>query len=164
MAEEKIIEVAEGPSISSKLGGVERHASAVRLPVGYGVKVWIERPYDRVLAAVKEKILQEGLTIAYETDVRKFIRELSGEDFPHYTILGVWHPSWAHQALHLDLDCGLLLPLGFVVYEEADGTVVEAVDPIVLFAIPGGADLQELARSIKMKLEDIVDHVFVALD
>jgi len=165
VADERIIEVAEGPSISSKLGeGVERHASAIRLPVSYGIKVWIERPYERVLATVKEKLLQEGLVIAYEADVRKFVYNLSGANFPHYTILGVWHPTWANQALHIDLDCGLLLQCGLVVYEQPNGTVVEAVDPIVLFAIPGGADLQELARSVKMKLEDVVDHVFALLD
>ncbi|MHB0912455.1 MAG: DUF302 domain-containing protein [Armatimonadota bacterium] len=152
---DEVIEIAEGPSIC-----VESHAAAVLRESGYGVKVWIDRPHEAVLDSARRALSLEGIDVLWETDVRGLL----GEAGPRHIILGVSRADWMRRALDLDRDIGLLLPFNFAVYEEGAGTVVEAVDPISLLAVADGDDLRELARTVKQKLMDAVDHVAAGLE
>ena len=151
-----IIEVAEGPTVCAPPG---HHPTAVREESGYGMKVWVQQPYAEVLSATRRVLDEEGLEVLTEIDVRRILAEKLGAQFIHYTILGACSPAWMHQALETDIDVGLLLPCNIVIYEHEDGTIIEAVDPIALLAIAGGRELTDLARVIKAKLQDVVDHV-----
>ena len=152
----EIIEVAEGPSVCKP---AEPHAAAVQQESAYGIKVWIDKPYDEVLASTKHALAEEGLQIITETDIRKLLQNKLGIGFPHYKILGVSDPKWIHEALDLDQDIGLLIPCNMVVYEQNEGTILEAVDTIALYAIADSARLADLARLLKQKFQDVIDHV-----
>lgn len=164
MAEEckEIIEVAEGPSVCAH--PESEHPHATQQEAAYGIKVWIERPYDEVLQSTRKAIVHEGFGVVTEIDVRKLLQEKLGLAFPSYAILGVCNPKWAHQALELDRDIGLLLPCNVIVYEQSNGTIVEAADPIALMALAGGKDLQHLARTVKHALQTVINHVASGVD
>ena len=159
MAEEcrEIIEVAEGPSVCAPAKG--ERAVAVQQEAAYGIKVWIEKPYDQVLQSTRKALAHEGFGIVTEIDVRKLFREKLGIAYPSYHILGVCNPEWARKALDLDRDIGLLLPCNVIVYEQSNGAIVEAIDPIALMALAGGEDLQHLARTVKHSLQTVINHV-----
>ena len=160
----EIIEVGEGPSVPlPRQERVEHHPAAIQQEAAYGIKVWVERPYDEALAAVKRALGREGFEIVIETDIRQLLHEKLGTEFRQYTILGALNPDWARRALDLDIDLGLLLPLNMVVYETTGGTIVEAIDSMAYFAITDSADLADMAREAKQKLQDVVDHVAAGL-
>lgn len=162
MAEEckEIFEVAEGPSVCAPVEQEREHPSvAVQQEATYGIKIWIQKPYDEVLESTRKALAHEGFGVVTEIAVHKLFQEKLGMAFPRYQILGVCNPEWAHQALDLDRDIGLLLPCNVIVYEQSDGTVVEAVDPIAMMALAGGEDLQRLARTVKRSLQTVINHV-----
>lgn len=161
----EVVEVAEGPSIcASEQKPTERHAAAVRQESAYGIKVWVEMPFDDVLAAARRALDEEGFRVVSDLDVRELFEGDLGVRYPEYRILGVVHPELSQQALDLDRDAGLLIPLNLVVYEQHEGSTIEAVDPIALFSLAGNSDLDDLARTIKARLQDVVDHVAAGLD
>lgn len=159
---EEIIEVAEGPSFHATPAHAE--PTAVQQESAYGIKVWIERPYDEVLASTRKAIAHEGFGVVSDIDVRKLFQEKLGIAFPNYRILGVCNPKWAHEALDLDKDIGLLLPCNVVVYEQSNGTVLEAVDPIAMMALAGGEGLAHLAKTVKYSLQTVINHVSAGVD
>ena len=164
-ASNEIVEIAEGPSVPAppEERPAERHAAAVLRECACGIKVWLEKPYDQALDAAKRALAKEGFDIVTQIDVRQLLHEKLGVEWPHYAILGVLNPQTAREALELDRDIGLLLPFNFVVYEQTGGTVVEAIDPIAHLAIADSADFEDLARAVRQKLQDVIDHIAAGL-
>lgn len=156
----EIIEVAEGPTVCvDEMAHKEHRASSVFQEVGYGIKVWVERPYDEVLESVKQSLSAQGFTILSEIDVHKMLSEKHKGQFPKYSVYSVCIPELVHRALERDKDMGLLLQHSVIVYEHADGSVVEAIDPIAQFSIADGHTLRDIALETKRKLQDAVNHV-----
>ena len=155
----EIIEVAEGPSVCAPSEQEHHHQVAAQQEAAYGIKVWIEKPYDQVLQSTKRALAHEGFGVVTEIDVRKLFQEKLAIAYPSYCILGVCNPEWAKKALDLDRDIGLLLPCNVIVYEQSNGTIVEAIDPIAMMALAGGRELQDLARTVKHSLQTVINHV-----
>jgi uncharacterized protein (DUF302 family) len=126
----------------------------------YGLSVDLDLPLSRAIAATKEALKAEGFGVLTEIDVRKTLKEKIGSDFQPYVILGACNPSLAFVALQNDIDTGLLLPCNVTVREEADGrSVVTVLDPNVMARISPSAELKEVARLARQKLERVLDEL-----
>jgi uncharacterized protein (DUF302 family) len=126
----------------------------------YGLSVDLDLPLARAIAATKEALKAEGFGVLTEIDVRKTLKEKIGSDFQPYVILGACNPSLAFVALQNDIDTGLLLPCNVTVREEADGrSVVTVLDPNVMARISPSAELKEVARLARQKLERVLDEL-----
>lgn len=158
---EQIIEMAEGPSVcvDEYDENPEHFISAVREEVAYGIKVRVSKPYDQAVSSVRESLAREGLDILSEINVQKLFQDKLGQRYPRYTILGVNSAELLHRALDHDQDVGLLMPCNVVIYEHGADSVVEAVDPIALFAIADGGGLRDVSLDIKQRLQTAIDHV-----
>ncbi|TET98635.1 MAG: DUF302 domain-containing protein [Dehalococcoidia bacterium] len=128
--------------------------------LAYGLSIELDLPLGRAIAATKEALKAEGFGILTEIDVRKTLKEKIGSDFQPYVILGACNPSLAFVALQDDIDIGLLLPCNVTVREEADGRSVVAVfDPNVMARLSPSAELKEVARLARQKLERVLDEL-----
>ena len=128
--------------------------------LAYGLSIELDLPLGRAIAATKEALKAEGFGILTEIDVRKTLKEKIGSDFQPYVILGACNPSLAFVALQGDIDIGLLLPCNVTVREEADGRSVVAVfDPNVMARLSPSAELKEVARLARQKLERVLDEL-----
>jgi uncharacterized protein (DUF302 family) len=158
---DEIVEIAEGPSICihSDKQPAEHHATSVRQELAYGIKVWVERPYNEVLEAVRKEIKNQRLDLISELDLRNYIETSLGIAIPHHHILSVCSPDLAYRSYSLDKDLGLLIPVNIVVYEQGDGTIIECIDPILYFGITDGKGVEKLSRELKSQLEDVISHV-----
>ena len=126
----------------------------------YGLSVDLDLPLDRAISATKEALNAEGFGVLTEIDVRKTLKEKIGSDFQPYVILGACNPSLAFVALQDDIDTGLLLPCNVTVREEADGrSVVTVLDPNVMARVSPSAELKEVARLARQKLERVLDEL-----
>ncbi len=126
----------------------------------YGLSIELNLPLDRAIAASKEALKAEGFGILTEIDVRKTLKEKIGADFQPYVILGACNPPLAFVALQDDIDAGLLLPCNVTVREEADGrSVVTAFDPNVMSRLSPSAELKEVARLARQKLERVLEEL-----
>ena len=160
MSEEcaELIEVAEGPSVCKHAREPETHRTAVQLDSVYGYKVRVDQPYEVTLSGVRKSLGLEGLEILLELDLSGAPHGVSSSGRP-YTMMLLTVPDPASRVIEIDPDAGLLVPIGMVVYEESGGTIIEAEDTVERFAVSGRRNLQELAREIKLRIQDAVDHV-----
>jgi uncharacterized protein (DUF302 family) len=124
-----------------------------RFPYGFSVTVPLE--FAEAVERTKSALATQGFGVLTSIDVRQTFRQKLDVDFRPYVILGACNPQFALQALHTDIDIGLLLPCNVVVYEgDAAGTSVVAVmDPIAALGLTGRDDIRPLATEVRNRLE-----------
>jgi uncharacterized protein (DUF302 family) len=121
-----------------------------------GMSVRLDADYDEVLERVPPALKEEGFGVLTEIDVKETLKKKLDVDFRRYKILGACSPPHAHRALSTDLAIGLLLPCNVVVYEDGDGTVVSAIDPMAMLPTDDPA-MKELADDVQARLKRAVE-------
>lgn len=124
----------------------------------YGIAATIEMDYGRAVERTKEELAKEGFGVLSEIDIAATLKKKLGVDFPPYVILGACNPPLAHRALLAERDLGLLLPCNVVVYatEQPGRSVVAAMDPEAALALTGNAQVGEVAREVRARLERVL--------
>lgn len=116
--------------------------------------------YEEALSRIIAKLKEQGFGVLTEIDVRKTLKEKIGVEFRPYKILGACSPPFAHRALQVEEEIGLLLPCNVIVYvNEAGETVVSALDPEVAMLVVDNPVLAEVASAVRARLMAAVDAV-----
>ncbi len=123
----------------------------------YGISVKLEKSFDQTLEEVKEALKAEGFGVLTEIDVKATPKKKLDADFRKYVILGACNPPFAHKALNTELQIGLLLPCNVIVYEEGDGSVVSAIDPVAAMGVVDNPELKPIAEQVQAKLKRVID-------
>nr|VFJ69830.1 MAG: Uncharacterized conserved protein, DUF302 family [Candidatus Kentron sp. FM]VFJ70552.1 MAG: Uncharacterized conserved protein, DUF302 family [Candidatus Kentron sp. FM]VFK18056.1 MAG: Uncharacterized conserved protein, DUF302 family [Candidatus Kentron sp. FM] len=122
----------------------------------YGFKTTLQGPFDSAIERVGEELKKEGFGILSDIDVQATLKAKLDLDYPPYHILGACNPSFANRALTADMDIGLLLPCNVVVRQETDQSItVGFMDPVAVMAIAGQAEIDELAKEVRERLERV---------
>ena len=119
----------------------------------YGIFAHTGLDYAAALDATKAALKEQGFGVLTEIDVAATMKQKLGADFRRYDIIGACNPPLAHEALTQEVDIGLLLPCNVVVYEEAGGSVVGAMDPIDMVDMTANPALQHVADEARRRLE-----------
>jgi uncharacterized protein (DUF302 family) len=116
--------------------------------------------YEEALGRIIANLKEQGFGVLTEIDVRKILKEKLGVEFRPYKILGACNPPFAHRALQVEEEIGLLLPCNVIVYvNEAGETVVSALDPEVAMLVVDNPVLAEVASTVRARLMAAVDAV-----
>ncbi len=119
-----------------------------------GMRARLHLPFPEVLTKIIEALKTEGFGVLTEIDVQATLKQKLNVDFRQYRILGACNPPLAHRALSANLDVGLLLPCNVTVYEDGDGVVVAAVDPVLMLgALKDDQVVRDVADEAKAKLQ-----------
>ena len=102
------------------------------MTIDLGFRVKLDTSYADAVQKITAALKAEGFGVLTEIDVQATLKQKLNVDFRRYTILGACNPPLAHRALSANLDVGLLLPCNVTVYEDGDGAVVTAVDPVLM--------------------------------
>jgi uncharacterized protein (DUF302 family) len=126
----------------------------------YSRTITLDLPYAEAVPRVREAFQQQGFGILTEIDVRATLKDKIGADVEDYVILGACNPQLAYRALEIDREIGVLLPCNVVVRALPGGrTLVQALDPAVMVAVPELPQLQPVAGEagtrIKAALETL---------
>ena len=123
----------------------------------YGISIKLAMSYEQAVEAAVEALKAEGFGVLTEIDVKATLKKKLDADFRKYIILGACNPPFAHRALETELEIGLLLPCNVIVYEDGDGSVVSAIDPIVAMGVVNNPELKPTAEKVRAKLKSAID-------
>jgi uncharacterized protein (DUF302 family) len=119
-----------------------------------GFRVKLNTTYADAVQKTTQALKAEGFGVLTEIDVQATLKQKLNVDFRRYTILGACNPPLAHRALSANLDVGLLLPCNVTVYEEGDGAVVTAVNPVMMLgALRDDQLVCDVAEEAKTRLQ-----------
>jgi uncharacterized protein (DUF302 family) len=127
-----------------------------------GIRTRLRVDYDQALQAARAALQEEGFGVLTEIDVKATLKAKLDKDFRRYVILGACNPPLAHRALDADASVGLLLPCNVIVYEEGDGSVVAAVNPLSLLGVLDNPALREVAQEAERRLRRAIDRLGAA--
>jgi uncharacterized protein (DUF302 family) len=113
----------------------------------YGMSVHTSLSPEEAEAHIRRALSDEGFGILTEIDVAATLAAKLAVERKPYKILGACNPSLANRALQADESIGLLLPCNVVVYADEDGTVVSAIEPLMMVDLsPGVQDIADEAH------------------
>jgi len=122
-----------------------------------GIRATLNLPYEQALQKTTEALKAEGFGVLSQIDMQATLKQKLDVNFRRYVILGACNPPLAHRALSANLDVGLLLPCNVTVYEEGDGSVVTAVDPLeMLGVLKADREVHEVAVEAKDRLQRVI--------
>ena len=122
-----------------------------------GIRTRLKVDYEQAVQAARAALQEEGFGVLTEIDVKATLKAKLDKDFRRYVILGACNPPLAHRALDADASVGLLLPCNVIVYEEGDGSVVAAVNPLSLLGVLDNPTLREVAQEAERRLRRAID-------
>jgi uncharacterized protein (DUF302 family) len=129
-------------------------------PGTYGFTADAGKNFDHALNLVIQELKNEGFGIITDIDFQAIAKAKLNIDEPRYRILGACNPNFAHQALRVDPDIGLLLPCNVVVREDKEGNVTVAFTaPEALMALVNRREVSTLADEIRRRFERLRDAV-----
>ena len=123
----------------------------------YGMSVHTTLNLEDAETHIRAALSEEGFGILTEIDVAATLQSKLGIERKPYKILGACNPTLANQALEADESIGLLLPCNVVVYEDDDGTVVSAIEPLTMVELSPG--VQHIADEAHDALERAIQTV-----
>lgn len=129
--------------------------------MSYGYSKTVDLTYEEALKRVEEELKERGFGILTEIDVKATLKKKLDEDMNNYKILGACNPPFAHKAIEMEREIGLLLPCNVLVYTNDDNeTVVSAIDANAMLSVVGDDEkIQEVATEVSSRLRDAVDAV-----
>ena len=127
--------------------------------MGYGFSKIVKLSYEQAIEKVTDELKKEGFGVLTTIDVRDTLKKKLNVDFKKYVILGACSPPFAHKALQIDEQIGLLLPCNVIVYEKEGKTVVAAFDPISMTKVMDNELVRPVAEEVKQKLQRVIDSV-----
>jgi len=119
----------------------------------YGFRTKVDLPYEQAVERITAALKEQGFGILTTIDVKETLKKKLDLDFQKYVIFGACNPPFAHRALTLEHEIGLLLPCNVIVYEEDGGSVVAIADPAAMMSVVQNEALNEVAREVKSRLE-----------
>ena len=118
-----------------------------------GFEIHLDTDFDSAVARVTDALKQEGFGVLTEIDVRETFKKKLNADFRPYKILGACNPPFAHRALTAAPEVGLLLPCNVTVAaNEAGGTDVAIIDPVLMLGVVQNDALKPIADQVREKL------------
>ncbi|MGE0395308.1 MAG: DUF302 domain-containing protein [Kofleriaceae bacterium] len=123
-----------------------------------GIRATLPIPYDAVIEKLPGALKSEGFGVLTQIDMKETLREKLGVEFRRYKIFGACNPPLAFRALQAELAVGVMLPCNVIAYEEGEGTVVVAIDPMETIATQSAA-LRPIAEEVRAKLARVVDQL-----
>lgn len=123
----------------------------------YGSGRDLEEPFDAVKPRVVDALKAEGFGVITEIDVQKTMKDKLGVDGRPHAILGACNPTFAHAALEVEPDLGLLLPCNVVVYETDVGTRVAAINAAAMLGMVDNERLAPIAIQIQERLDRVLE-------
>ncbi len=129
--------------------------------MSYGYSKTVGLSYEDALTRVEEELKERGFGILTEIDVKATLKKKLDKDMNNYKILGACNPPFAHQAIEMEQEIGLLLPCNVLVYTNDDNeTVVSAIDANKMLSVVGDDErIQEVASEVSKRLQEAVDAV-----
>jgi uncharacterized protein (DUF302 family) len=123
----------------------------------YGLSKKVDLSYEEAIEKVTEELKKEGFGILTVIDVKATLKKKLDVGVDKYIILGACNPGFAHQALQIEDELGLLLPCNTIVYEKEGEVFVSIMNPEIMSSVVDNEKLVGIANDVKNILQKVLD-------
>lgn len=130
--------------------------------MGIALSTTLHTSFDDAVKRTREALAQKGFGVLSEIDVKATLKAKLGEDMEDYLILGACNPQFAHQAVNVFRQIGVLLPCNVVVRKDPDApdtVIVDAMDPRLMVDVTKEPGLDNIADAVSGLLQEALQEV-----
>ena len=130
--------------------------------MGVSLSTTLHTSFDDAVARTRKALAAKGFGVLTEIDVKTTLKAKLGEDIEDFLILGACNPRFAHQAINVDRQVGVLLPCNVVVRRDPDVPniiVVDAMDPRLMVGVMQEPGLEGIADAVSGLLQEALAEV-----
>ncbi len=130
--------------------------------MGIALSTTLHTSFDDAVARTREALAQKGFGVLTEIDMKATLKAKLGEDMEDYLILGACNPQFAHQAVNVYRQIGVLLPCNVVVRKDPDApdtVIVDAMDPRLMVDVTKEPGLDHIADAVSGLLQEALQEV-----
>jgi uncharacterized protein (DUF302 family) len=111
--------------------------------------------FQECLDLLRQKLQHEGFRVVSEVQFHREFEKNVGLQWQKYTVLVVWSPFHAYQALLSDRDGGLFMPFNIAVAEDMGYTSIAVTNHALAGFNQGPIGIQVLVRELNRKMRQI---------
>lgn len=115
--------------------------------------------FEEALAKIADELKKEGFGILTEIDVKETLKKKLDVDFRKYKILGACNPPFAHKALQIEENLGVLLPCNIAVQEMNGEVHISFINPMESMQVVQNPKLVEIASEVSNKLSKVLENL-----
>ena len=130
--------------------------------MGVSLSTTLHTSFEDAVLRTRKALADKGFGVLTEIDVKATLKAKLGEDMEDYLILGACNPKFAHQAIDVDRQIGVLLPCNVVVRSDPDApdtVIVDAMDPRVMVDVTNERGLDDIAGAVTGLLQEALQDV-----
>jgi uncharacterized protein (DUF302 family) len=130
--------------------------------MGIALSTTLHTSFDDAVRRTREALAQKGFGVLTEIDMKATLKSKLGEDIEDYLILGACNPQFAHQAVNVCRQIGVLLPCNVVVRRDpatADTILIDAMDPRLMVDVTKEPGLDHIADAVTGLLQEALQEV-----
>jgi uncharacterized protein (DUF302 family) len=133
--------------------------------MGIALSTTLHTSFDDAVGRTRKALADKGFGVLTEIDMKATLKAKLGEDMEDYLILGACNPQFAHQAVNVDRQIGVLLPCNVVVRQVPDApdtVVVDAMDPRLMVGVTKEPKLDDIAEAVTGLLREALQDLAAA--
>ena len=111
--------------------------------------------FQESLDLLRRNLQREGFRVVSEVQFHREFEKTVGLPWKNYTVLVVWSPFHAYQALLSDRDGGLFVPFNVVIAEDTGCTLIAVTNHALAGFSNGPVGIQVLVRELNRKMRQI---------
>jgi uncharacterized protein (DUF302 family) len=130
--------------------------------MGIALSTTVHTSFDDAVKRTREALAHKGFGVLTEIDMKATLKAKLDVDMEDYLILGACNPKFAHQAVDISRQIGVLLPCNVVVRKDPDDpdtVIVDAMDPRLMVDVTKEPGLDRIAFAVTGLLQEALEDV-----
>ena len=130
--------------------------------MGIALSTTLRTSFEDAVKRTREALAHKGFGVLTEIDMKATLKAKLDVDMEDYLILGACNPKFAHQAVDVSRQIGVLLPCNVVVREDPndpDTVIVDAMDPRLMVDVTKEPGLDHIAFAVTGLLQEALQDV-----
>jgi uncharacterized protein (DUF302 family) len=130
--------------------------------MGIALSTTLRTSFEDAVKRTREALAHKGFGVLTEIDMKATLKAKLDVDMEDYLILGACNPKFAHQAVDVSRQIGVLLPCNVVVRKDPgdpDTVIVDAMDPRLMVDVTKEPGLDHIAFAVTGLLQEALQDV-----
>jgi uncharacterized protein (DUF302 family) len=130
--------------------------------MGIALSKTLHTSFEDAVKRTRDALANKGFGVLTEIDVKATLKAKLDVDMEDYLILGACNPKFAHQAVDVYRQIGVLLPCNVVVRKDPDTpdtVIVDAMDPRLMVEVAKEPALEQISEAVSGLLQEALDEV-----
>ena len=128
--------------------------------MGMALSTTLHTSFEDAVERIRNALADKGFGVLTEVDMKATLKAKLDVNMEDYLILGACNPRFAHEAVDVYRQIGVLMPCNVVVRKDPDSpdrVIVDAMDPRLMVEVTREPGLDRIADEVRGLLQEALN-------